>query len=193
MNLTSVPKLADLLEHPERVPALPVEAVPALLGDLERLKATLWARLTLPQSNGQAQGDGDRLLDAKQSAGHLGMSVDYVYKHASEFPFAVKEGRCAGWRHPQGLGDSLQERQSGREKFHDFRRTAVRNMVEAGVSEKVAMEILGHKTRAMFDRYHIVARKDRREAMVKTQRYLKSLPIKQPVVSTPEAATEGVQ
>jgi integrase len=53
--------------------------------------------------------------------------------------------------------------------FHDLRRSAVRNLVSAGVDQTVAMRITGHRTVSIFQRYRIVSDDDVRGALERTE------------------------
>jgi hypothetical protein len=69
--------------------------------------------------------------------------------------------------------------------IHDLRRSAIKNLMKAGVNEKVAMKISDHKTRDVFDRYHIVDESDVVTAMRRVQTFAR------PKVGEDSVKTDG--
>jgi integrase len=86
--------------------------------------------------------------------------------HASEYVFTFKGKHLrsirTGWLKAVGKSKLL---------VHDLRRSGVRNLIRAGVPERVAMQISGHKTRSVFDRYNIVSENDLTNAMRSLEKY----------------------
>jgi integrase len=60
--------------------------------------------------------------------------------------------------------------------FHDLRRSACRAMVRAGLREPSVMDLLGHKTRSMFDRYAIMDEEDLEADVAKLAQARKEAP-----------------
>ncbi len=83
-------------------------------------------------------------------------------KRPSDFLITRQDGRVRDFR---GTWATLIE---GAELpgllIHDLRRSAVRQLIRHGVSERVAMAISGHKTRSVFDRYNLTSETDIMEA-----------------------------
>ncbi len=65
-----------------------MEHIPQLLGEMERLRAVLWARLAL-RINRPAPTE-DRLLNSADAASRLGISKDWLYRNATCLPFTVR-------------------------------------------------------------------------------------------------------
>lgn len=72
----------------------------------------------------------------------------------------------------------------------DFRRTAARNYIRAGVPQRVAQELLGHQTASIFERYNIVSDEDLKEAVKKQTEYLNSQGKEKPAALPPEEARD---
>lgn len=83
-----LPTLADLAATPALAAEVELESIPELLGEMERLRAMLWARLAL-RINRPAPTE-DRLLNSADAVSRLGISKDWVYRNASRLPFTVR-------------------------------------------------------------------------------------------------------
>ena len=91
---------------------------------------------------------------------------------ANPFVFHGERNRPVG-DHLRGWDEACERAGLAGLIFHDLRRSGVRNMKRAGVQDKVAMEISGHRTRAIFDRYNIVDEGDLGNAVDKVEEHFR--------------------
>lgn len=100
----------------------------------------------------------------------------YVFQHAGR---PIRDFRSAWDRACRAIGrkgyGSPREDRAVKLTFHDLRRTAIRNMIRAGVSQTVAMSRSGHRTVSVFQRYDIVSDEDDRAAAARLEEHLRRL------------------
>lgn len=175
------------MELPEHLRALVTVAfyTGMRLGEIRKLK---WENVDLRADEirldaGETKNDEGRTIPLIDE---LPVMLDMLHgKHPpSEYVFGSDEPLGSfrkTWRSAcvrAGLGE-IQELNDGAEVytgliFHDLRRSGVRNLVRAGVTERVAMAISGHKTRAVFERYNITSKRDLKEAGKKLSAYFRT-------------------
>ena len=120
---------------------------------------------TLPLS-----GEVAEIIERAHTARRLDCA--FVF-HVDGWPIRDFRGAWTGAVAKAGLGKLL---------VHDLRRTGVRNLVRAGIPERVAMALSGHKTRSTFDRYNIISSTDLADAVERRDQYLEARPTVRTVV-----------
>jgi len=93
--MTDRPDLAMLLADPTTVP---LDEIPATIGELEKIKAMLWARLASAPNGSTGPDD---VLDVVEAAGRLSMTVSHLRHQGdrlhAEFLAATGEGFIIPW------------------------------------------------------------------------------------------------
>jgi predicted DNA-binding transcriptional regulator AlpA len=104
LDVSSHHHVVEVLEAVART--APLERLPDLIAQVEALKARLYARLT---SSSPAPAARDRLLNVREAAQKLGRSPDWLYRHGSELPFVIRDGRLLRFSE-QGIEEYIKRR-----------------------------------------------------------------------------------
>ena len=116
-----------------------------------------------PSCGGVRSGVGGRALPCNTSGTRSNNPLDPLETHWRNSVKGYAGSACAS----VGVKGKLP---------YDLRRTAVRNMVRAGLDPTVAMRISGHRTRSMFDRYNIITQREIAAGLEQTAAYVDTLP-----------------
>jgi predicted DNA-binding transcriptional regulator AlpA len=93
-NVATVPTLDEVAADPTRASALPPAALQALLCRCLTVQtAVLGALVAASGRANDTASEPDSLLDVPTAAGRLGASRDWLYRHAHQLPFTVRQGR----------------------------------------------------------------------------------------------------
>jgi len=101
--------LAEIVTDPARIADVSPEIIAGLRGELAAIDTLLLGRLLSPIRSAERRSQPDRRLNVKEAAAKLGMSRDWLYRHAAAQPFTVKIGRSVGFSE-EGIERWLRQR-----------------------------------------------------------------------------------
>jgi len=93
-----------------------------------------------------------RLAEILEEQRQLMQDAGFVSEHV----FFNEDGTEIGYEQLRWRWDLARRETKITHTFHSLRRTAARNMIRAGVPQRVAQELLGMETAEIFERYAIV-------------------------------------
>jgi integrase len=104
----------------------------------------------------------------------IAVTLKKMFRDESKPVFDVRDLRYSWYKACAAAGfgvyDSKTRKYRGLQ-LHDLRRSAVRNLIRAGVDRGTAMSITGHRTESVFERYNITNAADRKDALIRVGLY----------------------